>query len=698
MYKASFTKHTLKFKIPGGTSRGILKTKDSWYLEIWEEEKPTIKGIGEASIIKNLSIDDRVDFEEKLIWCINNINSYSNWNRDELQEFPAIKFALEMAFMDLHNGGNNVIFDTEFTKGRKGIFINGLIWMGSYEFMRDQIIDKIDSGFRCIKIKIGAINFEEELSLLKMIREEFDEDQLELRLDANGAFSPSEVLEKLKILAPLGIHSIEQPIKQKQWVEMANLCKLTPIPIALDEELIGLKPEEVQKMLDTINPQYIILKPSLLGGFEASKKIITLAEERNINWWVTSALEANIGLNAIAQWTYTLKNPLPQGLGTGKVFSNNIKSPLEINNAKLYYNPQKKWSKIKKYNINGQNFDKYELIEYSKLKLNDIPTQDWEKQIFSFILEWFNENDTIKVLTSGSTGKAKPIFLKKKHMEYSAKNTINLINLKKGDKALLCLPAEYIAGKMMIVRSLTCDLQLDYTKPGLNPMWKGNYQFAAFTPSMISKIIEIKGTNKLEEIDNIILGGSSVSVQLEKELSHLSNNIFHTYGMTETITHIALRKISTNNKSDYFTPFSEVKLSTNKNSQLIIDYPKIGVNKMITNDIVKFDEHNNFKILGRTDNIIISGALKINPELIERELSKLIKEDFFVFGIPETTLGNKLVVFVQGKPNFNIIEVQNFLGGKIKKQFLPKEIFYIDSFDKTLSGKTIRKNYLKNID
>lgn len=343
MLQANYSKHKLIFKIPGGTSRGILKTKDSWFIKIFKENNPEVFGLGEASIIRKLSIDDRPDFEDKLNWCINNINNYFNWNNNELAEFPSIKFAIETALIDLENGGRKIIFKSDFTKENAGIPINGLVWMGNQDFMRKQIAAKIDDGFKCIKLKIGAINFEDELDLLKLIRKDFSEDKLELRVDANGAFKVDEVEEKLKQLSDYGIHSIEQPIRQNQWESMAELCNKTPIPIALDEELIGLSPVEIPIMLDTISPQYIILKPSLLGGFKASEIFITEAEKRNIGWWVTSALEANIGLNAIAQWTFTLNNSLPQGLGTGQLFTNNIESPLYLKQDYLYFKKFNEW-------------------------------------------------------------------------------------------------------------------------------------------------------------------------------------------------------------------------------------------------------------------------------------------------------------------------------------------------------------------
>lgn len=343
MLKAEFHKHKLIFKIPGGTSRGILETKYSWFVKVFEEDRPEIYGIGEASIIRKLSIDDRPDFEEKLKWCTQNINKYEEWRKEKLDEFPSIKFAFETAFLDLASGGKRILFESDFTKGNTGIIINGLIWMGKPSFMRQQIADKIEKGFKCLKLKIGAIDFNEEVKLLKQIRMDFPENILELRVDANGAFSVTGALEKLKALSDFGIHSIEQPIRQKQWKAMAELCQTSPIPIALDEELIGLKPDEIPLMLNEIMPQYIILKPSLLGGFADSGIFIAQAEKRNIGWWVTSALEANVGLNAIAQWTFNLKNNMPQGLGTGQLFSNNVQSPLFIKNAKLFFEKTNKW-------------------------------------------------------------------------------------------------------------------------------------------------------------------------------------------------------------------------------------------------------------------------------------------------------------------------------------------------------------------
>jgi len=345
MLNATFKKHTFIFKQPGGTSRGVLVTKDSWYLILSDTDRPGVFGIGECSIINNLSIDDRPDFEDKLNEVIQNIDRFNYWLDEGLVDFPAIRFGLEMALIDLDKSGQRVLFSSGFTETGAGILITGLVWMGAYNFMKDHIIAKIEAGYRCIKLKIGAINFDDELKLLKMIRKDFTANELELRVDANGAFTAEEALEKLKRLSAFDLHSIEQPIQQGHWDKMAELCELTPLPIALDEELIGISGRDsINKMLETIKPQYIILKPSLLGGFRQSEQFIKAAEQHETAWWVTSALEGNIGLNAIAQWTATLSNPMPQGLGTGQLFTNNIDSPLFIEHAQLFFDRKNIWN------------------------------------------------------------------------------------------------------------------------------------------------------------------------------------------------------------------------------------------------------------------------------------------------------------------------------------------------------------------
>ena len=344
MLESKFNKHSLSFNQPGGTSRGVLTSKDSWFIIVYEKNELHVKGIGECSIIRGLSFDDRPDFEQKLKQVCDDINNWQFWLEEGLFDFPSIRFGLEMAIRDLSVGGTKILFPSEFTENGDVISINGLVWMGDYLTMRDRIIEKIESGYSCIKLKIGAINFDDELKLLKLIRNDFSDKDIELRLDANGAFSPHNASEKLEKLSEFAIHSIEQPIKQQQWESMAKVCESSPIPVALDEELIGIyHREDISQLLEVIKPKYIILKPGLIGGWKQSNMFIEEAENYNVGWWITSALESNIGLNAIAQWTYTLHNKMPQGLGTGQLFTNNIPSPLTIRSANLFYNPLKNW-------------------------------------------------------------------------------------------------------------------------------------------------------------------------------------------------------------------------------------------------------------------------------------------------------------------------------------------------------------------
>jgi o-succinylbenzoate synthase len=340
MLKASFQKHTLVFKRPSGTSRGVLNTKDSWFLKVWDTADPDSFGVGECSVIYGLNPEQQDEIEPKLKSIVKQIN-----NRTEIDpaRFPSVKFALETALLDLKNGGQRLFFRSDFTERQKPIPINGLVWMGDYEFMRKQIIEKVESGFDCIKLKIGAIDFEKELALLKLVRSDFKEKDFELRVDANGAFHPEDALEKLKKLSDFQIHSIEQPIKPHQWERMAELCERSPVPIALGDELIGLEDEQIPPMLETIKPAYIILKPSLAGGLERSDRFVAEALKRNIGWWATSALESNIGLNVIAQWTAVSGNEMPQGLGTGQLYVNNIPSPLTVDGGAIFYDKQKDW-------------------------------------------------------------------------------------------------------------------------------------------------------------------------------------------------------------------------------------------------------------------------------------------------------------------------------------------------------------------
>lgn len=339
--KATYHKYMLEFKRPSGTSRGVMTEKETWFIILEENGK---KGIGECGILRGLSADDREDYEEKLQWTCQNIHLGEKALWEALLEFPSIQFGVEMAFLSLKSKSPFVLFPSDFTGNSKSIPINGLVWMGEASFMKEQIEEKLKAGFNCIKLKIGAIDFGKELELLETIRSHFSAEQIEIRVDANGAFALNEALDKLNQLNKYQLHSIEQPIKKGNIEAMADLCRTTPFPIALDEELIGVfSLEEKEKVLQKIQPQYIILKPSFIGGFRGTKEWIDLAEKYQISWWITSALESNIGLNAIAQWTFLQNSEMPQGLGTGALYTNNFDCPLEVSEGHLWYNNSKDW-------------------------------------------------------------------------------------------------------------------------------------------------------------------------------------------------------------------------------------------------------------------------------------------------------------------------------------------------------------------
>ena len=331
MKKATFKQYILDFKQASGTSRGVLTTKETYFLEISEGDK---KGIGECGLFRGLSYEDIPEYEEMLQWLCDNINENKKFLRKELLHFPSIWFGYEQAMLNLKNG-EDLYFPSDFSGGYSSLKINGLIWMGDSDFMKQQIEEKISEGFHCIKLKIGT-DWKSEKEILNQLRQTFHPDQLELRVDANGGFTFEEAKIVLDELADLGIHSIEQPIKAGNIAEMAELCAHTPTPIALDEELIGvLSFDDKKELLEKIKPQYIILKPSLVGGFSGTDEWISFAEKMGIGWWITSALESNIGLNAIAQYTFTKNPKIPQGLGTGGLFTNNLETRMVLHGDEL---------------------------------------------------------------------------------------------------------------------------------------------------------------------------------------------------------------------------------------------------------------------------------------------------------------------------------------------------------------------------
>ncbi|MCR4774270.1 MAG: o-succinylbenzoate synthase [Prevotella sp.] len=339
-YKIRITDKILHFKQPAGTSRGVYTTRHSYYLHIADDTRHGVEGVGECATLPDLSCDAVPEYEQILREACKAFEITGKIDYEALHPYPSILFGLESALAMLEADGSERLFDTPFARGEEGIPINGLVWMGTFEEMSARIDEKLAQGFHCVKLKIGAIDFAREIALIEKIRGRYSKEQIELRVDANGGFTPADALDKLRILAQYGIHSIEQPIKQRQWKEMARLCRESPLPIALDEELIGVNiPEMKADLLDTIRPAYIILKPSLHGGIHGCEEWIRMAKERGIGSWITSALESNVGLNAIAHFAAKEYGPnitMPQGLGTGLLFTDNIDMPIEIKGDKLW--------------------------------------------------------------------------------------------------------------------------------------------------------------------------------------------------------------------------------------------------------------------------------------------------------------------------------------------------------------------------
>ena len=339
MYSIKITPRTFHFQHPAGTSRGIYTERKSWMLEMTNDDLPGRKGIGECAPLPELSCDDIPEYEKTLRAVCDRFEQEGAIDYPMMRPYPSMLFGLETALLNLQSG-SDILFDNDFSRGKVGITINGLVWMGDYDTMLRRIEEKLQQGFHCIKRKIGAIEFEKELDMVKRIRERFSHHEVQLRVDANGGFTFDEALYKLELLAQYAIHSIEQPIKAKQWGYMAELCRESPLPIALDEELIGINiPEMKAHVLNIIKPAYIVLKPSLHGGMKGVREWVDIANRQGIRSWITSALESNVGLNAVAQLAadiYGTSGIMPQGLGTGQLFTDNIPMRLEVKGEKLY--------------------------------------------------------------------------------------------------------------------------------------------------------------------------------------------------------------------------------------------------------------------------------------------------------------------------------------------------------------------------
>ncbi|HMQ75499.1 MAG TPA: o-succinylbenzoate synthase [Flavobacteriales bacterium] len=344
MLRARWIERTLEPRFELGTSKGTISARTVWYLIAWHRDRPEVMGIGEAALFHGHSKEFPADVRTKLLELCMETGDWTKRLNDDLVDVPSVRFAVEQCLKDLEAGGTKTLFPSAFTLGRQAIPINGLVWMGDKATMKQRIREQLDGGFTTVKMKIGAIGIDDELELLKAVRAEYGPDDIILRVDANGAFTALQAPDVLKRLADLQVHSIEQPVPPGQYEVMAELCADTPIPIALDEDLIGHNtPDAKVDLLDTVRPQFIVIKPSLVGGWAATQEWIDRAKARGIGWWITSALESSVGLNAIAQYTATLNPSLAQGLGTGQVYANNIPSPLLAERGLLRYRPEVEW-------------------------------------------------------------------------------------------------------------------------------------------------------------------------------------------------------------------------------------------------------------------------------------------------------------------------------------------------------------------
>lgn len=669
--KIKVVSRTFKFKQPAGTSRGVYLLRKVWYIVLTSSDRNLpLLGLGECAPLHDLSCDALPDYEERLKAICRDIGKSGRMNYKSLLRYPSMLFGLESAVLSarasLAKHDYRQLFDTPFTRGEAGIPINGLVWMGSYEEMCRRMEEKLEAGFRCIKIKIGAIDFESEINLLRKLRNRFGKTDVELRVDANGAFPVQEALHKLEVLAQFDIHSIEQPIRAGQWNEMAGLCRMSPLPIALDEELIGINdPDEKQRLLDTIRPQFIILKPTLHGGMAGAEEWMEEARQRGIGYWITSALETNVGLNAIAQWASSKINDLhttmPQGLGTGQLFTDNFK-------------------------------DTDLQIEGDCLWAAHTRERKFKSQLHTFLTAWNSREEKIEVQTSGSTGTPKKLTVKKSSMKTSAEMTCDFLHLKEGDTALLCMPLDFIAGKMMVVRSLVRKLKLQAIAPSSHPFKKLHYapDFVAMTPMQVYETLKVPRERfLLKKVRHLIIGGGAVNKDLELLLQDFPNEVWSTYGMTETLSHIALRRLNGKDRSEAYAPFKGIAVSLSHEGCLVINAPMLCPHPLTTNDIAEIRPDGSFRILGRKDNIICSGGIKIQTEEVERKLETL-PCPYMITAVPDPKFGEAVTLLYKATPDVNQSEIEKLCVCLLSKYERPRHYIKTAGLPVTETGKPAR--------
>lgn len=658
---------TLRFKQPAGTSRGVYYDRKVWYVVLTSTDpKIRFTGLGECAPLYDLSCDYDEHYEERLREVCAEVEREQNLDSNKLRHLPSMLFGLQSAFRSAAGslgGGYLKLYPSAFTQGQRGIPINGLVWMGSFDEMCQRMEEKLEKGFRCVKLKIGAIDFDSELELIRRLRSRYSRDVVELRVDANGGFTPSEAPRRLEQLAAYDIHSIEQPIRQHQWDEMARLCAHTPLPIALDEELIGVNDfKEKNELLDVIRPQYLVLKPTLHGAFTGAAEWMALAKDRGIGYWTTSALESNVGLNAIAQWCAAIDgdSTMPQGLGTGQLFVENFTAaPLHIEGDCLWY---------------GSAEQRAFLAEIEQFK------NEWKKQ-----------EPTLTVHTSGSTGEPKAMQVEKVRMWDSALMTLQTLGLQEGNTALLCMPLKYIAGQMMLVRSFAGGLPLMAVAPTSHPYASLHEapDFAALTPMQVYESLRVPHERSLlRRTLCVIIGGGRISEELEQQLRSFPHPVYSTYGMTETLSHIALRRINGPEASDSYRPLQGVSVSLSDEGTLCIDAPLVHDGRLVTNDLAEILPDGSFRILGRRDNVICSGGIKMQVEKMEAKLAAL-SVPFMLTAVADERLGEAVTLLYEAEAELDDA-LETLCRASLDRYEVPRHYVRVDHLPQTETGKPAR--------
>lgn len=658
---------TLQFKQPAGTSRGVYLTRQVWYIVLTSDDPAKrFTGLGECAPLPDLSCDYSPDYGKSLCEVCAEVERTQKLDDERWRDVPSMLFGLQMAFRSAEaslHGDYRLLYPSAFTRGERGIRINGLVWMGTFDEMCERMEQKLAQGFTCVKLKIGAIDFESEMSLIRQLRSRFSAADVELRVDANGAFSPADAPHRLAQLARYDLHSIEQPIRQGQWDEMARLCATTPLPIALDEELIGVNDlGEKERLLDTIRPQYLVLKPSLHGAFTGAKEWMNLARHRGIGYWTTSALESNAGLNAIAQWCAAVdgESQLPQGLGTGQLFVRNFDAaPLSLEGQTLWYGTPKQ--------------------------------RAFCAEMADFTRRWQSDSPTMEVHTSGSTGEPRPMQAEKARMRASAEATLQALGLQPGDTALLAMPLRYIAAQMVMVRAFVGKLRLVSVAPCSHPYASLHEapRFAALTPMQVYESLRVPHERSLlRRTHCLLIGGGAISASLEAELRTFPHAVWSSYGMTETLSHIALRRLNGPKASEAYYPLPGVSVSLSPEGTLVIDAPAIASRTLVTNDRARLLPDGGFIILGRLDNVICSGGIKLQIEEIERKLADLAVPHL-VTAVPDERLGEAVTMLYEGAEDC-CEQLLTLCRERLDRYEVPRHIFRVGHLPFTATGKPAR--------